>query len=105
MPLMMAFLTMLSACRTSQVGITPLPSSPPYTEVRLRVGQPDVSGVGFVLWSVDENLKTVILLASGNALSGKPGNYFEVPNHGCSCPRLVSASHETGEATFRWTRY
>jgi hypothetical protein len=99
--LILAYLLMLSGCGTAWVGITPVPSDPRHwVDVRLHVGETNTTGAGFVLVFVDENLKTVILLDSGRALSGKPGDRFEVPL-GCSCPRLIWACHETGEARFR----
>jgi len=43
-----------------------------------------------------------VRLDSGRLVSGKPGDIFDMPlGDGGHRPRLVSASHRKGEATFR----
>jgi hypothetical protein len=73
-----------------------------WAELRVRVGDRQDSDTGFELLSVAKDLTTKIHLDSGEVLTGKPGDYFDVPKYGRSRPKLVSASYRTGEATFRW---
>ena len=91
-------------CATSRVDVTPLPTPSPHhwAELRVRVGEANASDAGFQLVSVAEDMTTTIRLDSGQLLSGRPGDYFAAPLAGASRPRLVSASHQNGEATFRW---